>query len=226
MTRRLWVPFLPFIIVSVVHLAALFVGWAWLATPSKWLLMPALLVAFLGAQAGMTPAPAPATPSLRVLGSIAILFSWAGDILISTPGDIGFFLGLGAFFCAHLAYLVLFLRQLKRRRIPLAALLLVVWAVALVVVLAPHLGVLIVPVALYGLALGGATAASLGTGRLVAAGAVLFLVSDTVLSLKMFLPGFSLWQDDFLIMLSYLLGQGLIAYGAVRMRRASDPAVA
>ena len=38
---------------------------------------------------------------------------------------------------------------------------------------------------------------------------------DTLLGLNKFLPGFELWQVDFLIMLSYIAAQGLIALGVV-----------
>lgn len=44
-----------------------------------------------------------------------------------------------------------------------------------------------------------------------------------------FLPGFVLWQADFLIMLGYLVAQGLIAFGVLRWAwalRRSDPAPA
>jgi len=216
MTRRLWVPFVPFLLVSALHLVALFTGSVALSTPTKWFLMPALLIGFIVSQFG--PAQRRLVGELPVLGSIAILFSWAGDILIATPGDIGFLLGLGAFFLAHVAYLVLFLRPLKRRRVPLVALVLVVWWAVLLIVLAPYLGALLIPVAIYGIVLGASAAAALGTGPWVATGAVLFLASDTLLAFKLFLPDFAVWQADFLIMLMYLAGQGLIAYGAVRMR--------
>ena len=57
---------------------------------------------------------------------------------------------------------------------------------------------------------------ALGANRIVAVGALVFFVSDTLLGFKMFWPGFSLWQADFLIMLAYITGQGLIALGSVR----------
>jgi uncharacterized membrane protein YhhN len=59
-------------------------------------------------------------------------------------------------------------------------------------------------------------ATALGVNRTVAVGALIFFVSDTLLGFKMFWPGFSLWQADFLIMLAYITGQGLIALGSVR----------
>ncbi len=222
-------PFAVYAIVSVIQLGALFAGAGFLATLTKPLLMPALLLALVVAV--FWGAPARRAPVV-LLAAVGILFSWIGDVLLSTPGGVGFLLGLGSFFLAHLAYLVLFLGPLRtRRRISAAApaapisptspisplaLVFVPWLVGLLVILGPHLGALFVPVALYGLVLGLAASAALGTNRLTAIGGVLFLLSDTVLALRLFLPGFSLWQQDFVIMLLYVLGQGLIVLGTVR----------
>ncbi len=207
--RRLLIPFIPYAVVSLVQLVALFAGAVPLASATKPLLMPALLLALLWGLRTWRG-------QVVLFGGLGILFSWAGDVLLGDPGGIGFLLGLGGFFLAHLAYLVLFLRPLRRRRMPWPALVLVAWWVGLLLVLGPHLGVLFVPVAVYGLVLGLAASAAMGTNRLTATGGVLFLLSDTLLALKLFLPGFALWEADFLIMLLYVLGEGLIILGAAR----------
>ena len=132
------VPFLPYVLVSLLQLVALAVGAATLAAASKWLLMPALGLALVVAARGRR--------ARRVIGPAAagILFSWLGDVLLGTPGGLGFLLGLGAFLLAHVSYLVLFVRGLRTRRVPVWAVLLVPWWVALLVVLGPHLGALFV----------------------------------------------------------------------------------
>ena len=226
-------PFAVYAVVSVIQLAGLFAGAAQLASLTKPLLMPILLFALIWSTRGrrtsiglvLNRATRGRRSSIVALAAAGIVFSWIGDVLLSTPGGLGFLLGLGSFFVAHLAYLVQFLGPLRTRPFrtrrassPLSplGLLFVPWLVGLLVILGPHLGMLFVPVALYGLVLGLAAAAALGTNRLTAAGGVLFLLSDTVLALRLFLPGFSLWQADFLIMLLYVLGQGLIVLGAVR----------
>lgn len=207
-----WWAFLPYGVVGVVHLAALATATEAVAQPSKSLLMPALLFALLIA----IPAR---KGSIALLAGAGVLLSWGGDVLLSLPGDVGFVAGLGCFLLAHIAYLVLFLRPLRRRRMPWLALLVIPWWAGLIVFLTPHLGVLLVPVVLYGLVLGASTAASLGTNVVTAAGGILFLVSDTVLAFKLFWPDFSLWQADVLVMLPYILGQGLIALGAILAAR-------
>jgi uncharacterized membrane protein YhhN len=202
--------FAPYLLVGIIHLVALAAGASAVSDFTKPLLMVLLLVAFLFS-----------LPTLRselaLLGSLGILLSWAGDVTLASPGDLGFLVGLGFFLLAHVAYIVLFLRRLRVRRLRPIALVYLGWWVGLVVVLAPHLGPLLVPVAVYGLVLGTMGAVGLSCNRWIAAGGALFVVSDSLLGLNRFLPGFELWQVDLLIMLSYLAAQGLIAFGAIRM---------
>lgn len=101
----------------------------------------------------------------------------------------------------------------------MVAVIYVLWWLALVAVLAPHTGVLLVPVAVYGLALGAVGVLGASCNRLIVIGSVLFVLSDTMLGLHRFLPGFEPWQIDTLIMLSYILGQGLMCAGIVRSAR-------
>lgn len=207
-----WWAFVPYSVVGLVHLVALFTGADQLASATKWMLMPLLLVALLVAL------PRRRT-EVALWGGLGILFSWAGDVLLGSPGGVGFIVGLGSFMVAHALYLVLFVRPLRTRTPAPISLFYIGWWVALIIILAPHLGALLVPVALYGLVLGAAAAFAVGTNRVTAVGALLFALSDTVLAFKLFYPDFSLWQADFLIMLGYITGQGLIIAGAVRQER-------
>jgi uncharacterized membrane protein YhhN len=201
--------FAPYLLVSVIHLIALVRDADSVAAFTKPVLMVLLFVAFLFC-----------LPRVRgevaVLGSLAILLSWLGDVTLASPGDLGFVAGLGFFLLAHLAYVGLFLRRVRTRRPrPLVAVY-AVWLAVFVALLAPHLGSLLIPVVAYGVVLGSMGALALHCNGWIAAGGALFVVSDSLLGLSRFLPGFTLWQTDFLIMLSYLLAQGLIAFGLVR----------
>jgi uncharacterized membrane protein YhhN len=214
MRSRLF-PFAPFLAVSILHLASLWVHDAAWSTNTKPLLIGTLIVGVLW--------------TLRVprgevafLLLVALAFSLAGDVLIATPGDVGFLLGLGGFFLAHVTYLLLFLRRMRLRPIPLAALGYLPWWVLLLVLLWPYLGALLVPVAVYGLVLGASASAALACNRWIAVGAGLFLASDTILAVKLFHPGFALAQDDVIIMTLYLAGQFLMVWGV--LDRASRPA--
>lgn len=215
---RTFVLFIPFLVASIVHLAALAVADDALASFTKPLLMLSLL-------AGLLFALPRWRTQVALLASLALLFSWAGDVGIASPGELSFLIALGFFLVAHVFYIVLFLRKLRVRRLSLWALLYLAWWVALLVILAPHIGSLLIPVAVYGLALGAMGAIALSCNRSIALGGALFVVSDTILALNKFLPGFELWQVHFLIMLSYIAAQGFIALGIIRWAWKNDALV-
>jgi uncharacterized membrane protein YhhN len=217
--------FLPFLVVAVAHVVLLAIaeGMAGsrgipaadaFAGATKPLLMPALLLAFIIALPLRRSAVAG-------LGAVVLTLSWLGDIALGTPDGPAFLVGLVLFLLAHVAWLVLISRHLSTRRPPALALVYVLWWGCFVALLAPHAGTLIVAVALYGLVLGSVAALALGSNRTVALGAALFVLSDSLLALHVFVPGFSPWQVDALIMSGYLAGQGLMVLGTlIHVRRA------
>lgn len=210
-------PFAPFVAVALIHLATLLASNHEWSSFTKLLLMPALLVSLLLAVFGVGRLPFSRTV---VFATLAIAFSWVGDALLAAPEGVGFLFGLGSFALAHIAYVLLFLLVLRERRMPLWVLAFVGWWAAIVLVLAPHVGTLLLPVMVYGVLIVGLAAVSFSTNRYVVIGAVTFLVSDTLLSLKFFVPGWDFYPIDFIIMAFYLVGQGFIIYGAVHRARA------
>lgn len=212
---RTFVLLIPFLVVSIVHLAALAVVDDNLSSFTKPLLMLTLL-------AGVLFALPRWRTSVALLTALALLFSWAGDVGISSPGELSFLIALGFFLIAHVFYIVLFLRKLRMRRFSAWSLLYLTWWVALLVILASHIGSLLVPVAAYGLILGAMGAIALSCHRYIALGGALFVVSDSILALNKFLPGFELWHVHVIIMLSYLAAQGLIGFGIIRWAWKND----
>ena len=207
--RARLLPFIPFAAIALVHLGTLLVDSGGVgSTLTKPFLMPALLFAVLWSLRLRISL-------LLILSALGIGFSFLGDVLLQSPGDIGFLLGLGAFLLAHIAYLVLFVRPMRERRIPWFAWGYVVWWVVLVLYVAPFVGALLIPVVVYGLVLGASAFVAAGASRLAAIGALVFLVSDTFLALKLFVPGYTFYPIDFIIMILYITGQGLIAYAVV-----------
>jgi uncharacterized membrane protein YhhN len=90
-----------------------------------------------------------------------------------------------------------------------------VWWVALLLVLWPRLGALSIAVAAYGLVLGGTAALATRCHPLVVWGGAFFLASDTILAFRIFVPdAMPPWTSP-LVMLTYTVGQGLIAAGAI-----------
>lgn len=120
----------------------------------------------------------------------ALLCSAVGDVFLAVDRVRLFVGGLASFLVAHLFYLGLFWRQrgpLGRRQ-ALFALALLVYGVAMLAVLLPHLGALRLPVLAYmaAILLMGAAALCLPGQPLVGLGAVLFILSDTLIALDKF----------------------------------------
>ncbi|CAH0171942.1 lysoplasmalogenase family protein [Microbacterium sp. Bi121] len=200
--------FLPYIAMSIIHVAALAMG-SDIANPTKLWLMPLLAI--------------PVLVSLRLRPVVAIALLLAA-IALSWLGD-----GAGAFFpggpelplmllffgLAHVAYIVLFARVLRVRRLPWWALVYAAWWVGMIIVLGPHTGSLLPAVAAYGLVLGGTAAFAARCHPLVVTGGVFFLISDTVLAFRLFMSDMMPDWTSPLVMLTYTLGQGLIVAGAL-----------
>jgi uncharacterized membrane protein YhhN len=212
--------FTPFIVVSIVQVVAIAMGADALVQVTKPLLMPALAVAVVLARLGRR-----FTLAVGLL-LLAIGLSWLGDLALMVPGNLWFVLGLGSFLLAHVAYLVLFIRMAGVGRPRAWSIVYAVWFVVFLAVLIPGLGSLVVPVVLYGLVLGAMATAATRVSPVVAAGAAVFVVSDTVLALAKFLPALTIPGHDVLTMLTYCLGQGIIAAGvlAVLARESRGPA--
>ncbi|WP_317847316.1 lysoplasmalogenase [Pseudomonas sp. HTZ2] len=155
---------------------------------------------------------APATPYTRWI-SIGLGFSVLGDIILAVPRD-WFVFGLAAFFCAHLAYLHAYCRITRRPALATLAVC-VLLTCALFALLASHgLGSLLIPVALYALAIGAMLWRALACGGLAAIGAGLFVFSDSLIGIDRFVMPFA--GAQFLIILTYWLGQWAIAASAYR----------
>ncbi|WP_345802174.1 lysoplasmalogenase [Microbacterium sp. AZCO] len=208
--RVRWWGFALYTVVALVHIAALAVGADAVAAPSKLLLMPALVLAVFVAGRG-SDWGRPYT-----LLFMALAFSWLGDdagTLFPFAPELPMM--LLCFGLAHLCYIWLFWRVLSVRRLPVWSAVYGLWWIVLLAVLWPALGALLIPVAIYGLVLGGTAAAASRCHPLIAWGGAFFLASDTVLAFLLFVPdAVPSWTDP-VVMVTYCLGQGLIAAGVV-----------
>ena len=150
--------------------------------------------------------------------ALGLAFSTAGDILLDV--DARFFVfGLGAFLMAHLTYICLFVRNRVgaiRLDPPLlaAVLLVVAFSATLSAWIVPSVGDLAVPVILYIAAITAMVCTAM-VGRFqqrwVAVGALLFLISDSLLAINKFKTPVPL--RDYLVWITYYLGQCGIALG-------------
>lgn len=158
---------------------------------------------------------------------LALAFSWLGDVLLifESRNENFFIFGLVAFLIAHIFYILFFERiiiaeNLKKRYwlfLPV-----MVYYVVLISVLSPTLEDMKWPVRVYGIVISYMLIKALQVGwiknRMTAfyliTGAVLFVISDSILALNKFYQSFE--YAGVLIMLTYGLAQLLIAVGAVR----------
>lgn len=207
-------------VVVCVHLGALLAGASQLADVTQCLLMPALAGALWTATRG--PRGHVVTWSLA-----ALVASFLGD---ATPrllgGDAAFLAMVGCFLLAQIAYVVAFSPRAARSVVRTRPAWLVVYGVVLIGLIAtcaPHAETLLVPVAVYGGVLTAMAVLATGLGPLGAAGGAVFLVSDALIALGRFVPGWDLPGQDVWVMLTYTVGQALLVAAVAvdnRTRRA------
>lgn len=187
---------------------------------SKPLLMPLLILFFM-------INTAVGSGALKKWILLALFFSWAGDVLLLFQDKIpDFFLfGLTAFLLAHVFYIVFFHSIRVREGIKGKIMLLLpvaVYYIGLMIWLSPHLGDMTMPVRIYGLIISFMFMLALHmlfirnkqTAQLMVAGALLFVVSDSILAINKFYMPFRF--SGAVIMITYGLAQYFLVKGAAR----------
>ncbi|MDR6176465.1 putative membrane protein YhhN [Nocardioides zeae] len=155
---------------------------------------------------------------------VALLLGTAGDVLLLGDSERRFLGGLGAFLVGHLAYVACFATLgisvswwLAGGAVALAGALVAGRAVLPATFRSGGIG-LAAPVAAYMLVIGAMLVTAWGTGlALVAAGAAVFVASDTVLALDRFArprDWVAPWPHV-AVMVTYHLGQALIVVGVL-----------
>lgn len=166
--------------------------------------------------------------SFRIFLLMALFFSSLGDDLLLFNNL--FLPGLGSFLVAHIMYIIFFLKiRYSNLPVPFCKYPLVFLNAAVVIVfilfLVPYLGSLTIPVMVYALALSITVQSVLHAfhfrrqpaGWYCMAGAVLFLISDSLIAVGKFyhpLPG-----GDILVMLTYGFAQWGLVYGSTEYFR-------
>ncbi|HEX6179608.1 MAG TPA: lysoplasmalogenase [Chitinophagaceae bacterium] len=165
---------------------------------------------------------------------LALLFSLMGDValLFEDRDPLFFMAGLGSFLIAHIFYIVAFVGIRKLYRAGGQAsqpglqwgwiIFTVLYVGTLLYSLMPYLGELKIPVIVYACVLGSMLVAVTHAfpklyskpGIICLAGALFFVISDSLLALNKFYMGFPL--SGIAIMLTYALAQYLLTIGAVR----------
>lgn len=161
---------------------------------------------------------------------VALISSWIGDILLifeEWHPEL-FMFGLIAFLIAHIFYILLFLKHRNTNKNPLGFIcLLLVYACCLFYFLKNGLNEMLVPVIIYMLViLSMSTSAFLRKGNvpklsytLVFLGAILFMLSDSILALNKFYE--PLAYSNISIMITYALAQYFIIIGILKLSKGS-----
>lgn len=205
-----------YVVLVAVHLGAVLADADALADVTQCLLMPVLAGVLVVAT--RWPRGRVVTWSLAALGA-----SFLGDSLPRLlSGDAAFLVMVGCFLLAQVAYVVAFAPCVRRSIVRTAPAWLVLYGVvlvALVAVCAPRTGSLLVPVAVYAGVLTAMAVLATGLGPFGAAGGAVFLVSDALIALGRFVPGWDLAGHDVWVMLTYTVGQALLVVAVARDNR-------
>ncbi|MCU0367277.1 MAG: lysoplasmalogenase [Cyclobacteriaceae bacterium] len=214
--KKIWL-FL-FVAVSVAELTAVTFHFQDVHSVVKPLIMPLLVAYFVSS-----------VSARNYIFLAALVFCWAGDVLLMFQGELYFIFGLAAFLTGHLLYTISY-KQLRNKagnnelmptqRIRFS-LPIVLAGTGLVTILFPHLGGMKIPVMLYALVI--TVMAMFALFRygftsqksfvLIFSGALFFMLSDSLLAINKFMEPFTL--ASLAIMTTYILAQYLIVEGAI-----------
>lgn len=153
---------------------------------------------------------------------LALTASVLGDVLLALPGENSFLRGLLAFFVAHIFYVGLFIKNrhefedISGTRLQISGLIIAAAGIGAFLLYQGNLASMLIPVMAYTTVLTLMTVSALFSRfpiRLVGTGAVLFLISDSILGAQTFLDvnlggSISVW-------VTYYLGQLFLALGVM-----------
>jgi uncharacterized membrane protein YhhN len=224
MKKEYWL--IAFIILLIAHLAGIQLHIESLQYFTKPLLIPVLTGFFLS-QTNAIESP------FKKWVVLALFFSWGGDVLLLfvSKNELFFLLGLASFLLAHIFYILFFHHVRIRENVksnPWLLVIVVVYYAALISWLSPFLGEMKLPVRIYGIVISimfmlAMHVLSIKTnmaGSWMMWGALLFVISDSVLAINKFYQPFG--AANVIIMLTYGLAQLFIVKGAASYMISSD----
>ncbi|UOE40783.1 lysoplasmalogenase [Chryseobacterium suipulveris] len=143
---------------------------------------------------------------------IGLIFSFFGDFFLLFKW--GFLAGLGSFLLAHVLYIFCFLKLSVRKHLPFLAVALSLYASGLIFYLFPYLNEMKIPVIIYGLVISTMLYfAVLTSNKNLIFGAVLFVISDSVLSINLFVKETVVLS--LLVMITYISAQWFLVKGMI-----------
>ena len=173
---------------------------------SKNLLMPVLLFTYLSEAKSHQI-------KLDLFFVLGLIFSFLGDFFLLLKS--GFLLGLGSFLLAHIFYIISFKKRSLSRVSVGVIVVLLLYLVSLISFLFPHLKEMKIPVIIYGIIISTMLYFSIKTQeKLLIVGALFFVISDSILSVNLFVSSSLL--HNLLVMITYVLAQVLLVKGILK----------
>lgn len=226
--KKSWIiPACFLLVAALVNFVARFIGAAPVAAMVKPALLPLLALTTVAAAGGMEDR------TVRLL-VIAQLLGCAGDIFLISSEFIAFAIGLVCFLVGHIFYCINFggrsWKGLKPLQWVLAVAVMIVAVAGLLLAIGVK-GTFLVPFAVYGMMLmfliwsglaGVIREKDKATWVIITVGAVLFAFSDSLIAVQTF-NGASTFLE-FLVMVTYVAAQCLLAWGGLRLFKASKAA--
>ena len=163
---------------------------------------------------------------------LALFFAMLGDVFLmfSDLNEIFFLVGLSMFLITHGFYIVLFLSnklaKLNLGKLLVSILIIISYYFGLMFVISAKLYSYAIPVYLYGIVLSCMMFIAFISGyqkqkKIVVIGAILFVLSDSLIAIDKFYLAASDEFTSSAIMLTYILGQFFIVYGVTKFLRSS-----
>ena len=150
-------------------------------------------------------------------------FWFAGGLMMSFFGDLfllfnwGFLPGLLSFLLAHVFYIICFSKLIRKKAGAPFIILLLIYLSGLVAYLFPYLNEMKIPVIIYGIVISAMMYFSVKTDNsFLILGALLFVISDTMLSVNLFVNETSFM--GMMVMVTYVFAQWFLLKGILRER--------
>lgn len=174
---------------------------------------------------------------------LALFFSWLGDIFLMFPrqeyddskAKLLFVLGLVSFLIAHVNYIISFIKEIHPNNKvsvliekPYLVIPFLLYLIALLIFLFPHLSVMKLPVFVYGICITLMLIFAFNRKNIVndksfyyvLFGATLFIISDSLIAINVFYQKME-WHR-MTIMLTYTIAQALIILGVLENKKISE----
>lgn len=208
----------PFLFVVTVYLVAMFFEFDTLKFIFKPLIVGSMLLYFVVKTKNKFV-------RFRLWMILAMVYCMAGDAFLMFEGrdNLFFILGLASFLVGHIFYILVFRRIASDKfvsfHIP-KTLIVVAYVAILLYLLIPRADALWLPVVLYALVIGTMLVFALHLtkigriGWLIAVGAFLFVISDSVIALNKFYTHIP--YNHWIVMITYIAAQFLIVYGVAK----------